>query len=211
MTFKLARDINLKSIANFTPIGNSSNPFTGVFDGNGRKISNLTINTDKDNAGLFGNVRVGTIKNLNLLNAKVASSGRYAGALVGYIVSSGFQIENCNVISTVKSFTNTGGGLVGSLGKNSSIKNCVVISSVEGGNGVVGSRNGITRDNVLISDAPDNTGSERYYALNVPTGVNVQLKNSGDEAYKAFDGKTYYRAGTELQIVPGASYKKFTI
>lgn len=208
MTFKLARDINLESIANFTPIGTASNRFSGTFDGNDRKISNLTINTDKDHAGLFG-VADGTIKNLTLLNANVTSSGRYAGALVG-----GFSfdnIENCNVISTVKSFTNTGGGLAGLLGLNDAVKNCVVISSVEGGNGIVSVKNGLTIDNVLISDAPDNFGSERYYALDVPTGVTVQLKNSGDETYTAFDGKTYYCAGTELQLVPGASYKKFTI
>ena len=211
MTFKLARDINLESIENFTPIGNSSNKFSGTFDGNGRKISNLTINTDKDHAGLFGYVDSGAIKNLTLINANVTSSGRYAGALVGYSVSTGFQIENCNIISTVKSFTNTGGGLAGLLGLNDAVKNCVVISSVEGGNGIVGVSNNISTGNVLISDASENNFCDRYFALDVPTGVTVQLKNSGDETYTAFDGKTYYCAGTELQLVPGASYKKFTI
>ncbi|MBQ7704133.1 MAG: hypothetical protein IJT73_01700 [Selenomonadaceae bacterium] len=71
ITFKLARDINLESIENFTPIGNSRNRFRGTFDGNVKKISNLTINTAKDYAGLFGcMVAARIIYYSNMLRAK---------------------------------------------------------------------------------------------------------------------------------------------
>ena len=36
---------------NWTPIGGASTPYTGVFSGDGRTISNLTINNATGNAG----------------------------------------------------------------------------------------------------------------------------------------------------------------
>ncbi len=39
----LTSDIDMTGL-NFSPIGNNSTPFSGIFDGNGHTISNLTIN-----------------------------------------------------------------------------------------------------------------------------------------------------------------------
>ena len=53
--YVLENDIDLSSIANWQPIGTLANPFTGILDGNGKTISNLTINRPtEDNIGLFG-------------------------------------------------------------------------------------------------------------------------------------------------------------
>lgn len=56
---------NLSLTGLHTPIGTSSKPFSGIFDGNGYTISNLNITSSTtENVGLFGYVSGGTIKNV---------------------------------------------------------------------------------------------------------------------------------------------------
>ena len=70
-TFVLAEDIDL-GYKEWTPIGNANSNFQGTFDGNGKTISSLYINTpSKSNVGLFGMTTDGEIKNLTVKNAKV--------------------------------------------------------------------------------------------------------------------------------------------
>ena len=70
-TFKLTQDINL-DFNEWTPIGNSTHPFQGTFDGQGHTIANLLITGNKSDVGLFGLTTVGEIKNLVVENAKVS-------------------------------------------------------------------------------------------------------------------------------------------
>ena len=72
-TFVLAADVDLNNFE-WTPIGNSDNPFKGTFDGNGKTVKNLLITGNNSNVGLFGMTTDGEIKNLVVENAKV--SGR---------------------------------------------------------------------------------------------------------------------------------------
>ena len=70
-TIKLGDDIDLGG-KDWTPIGNSTNKFEGVFDGNEKTISNLFINSPtKSDIGLFGFTQRGEVKNFTLKNAKV--------------------------------------------------------------------------------------------------------------------------------------------
>ncbi len=107
-TVKLVNDINLGYKA-WTPIGKvgqsfeSGIYFQGVFEGNGKTVSNLNV-TDKTTAlaaaGLFGAVYNATIKDLSIKNATVTSS-HYAASVVAYAWNS--TIEKCKVINaTVK-------------------------------------------------------------------------------------------------------------
>ncbi len=101
---KLAADINLES-ENWTPIGDitydtKNNPykpaddtkvFSGVFDGNDKVISKLTINRTvggadtQANVGLFGITGEGSvIKNLTLSDVNITTDGRNVGALAGF-------------------------------------------------------------------------------------------------------------------------------
>jgi hypothetical protein len=92
--------------------------FTGVFDGAGHKISNLTINTcgaGNDYLGLFGHVTGGQVKNLCLENVSI-KGGRgssYIGGLAGCSHKS--SIKNCSVTGKVASRDDSDsiGGLVG--------------------------------------------------------------------------------------------------
>ena len=72
-TFQLIDDVDLDN-HEWTPIGNSTNPFKGTFDGNGKTVKNLLITGNNSNVGLFGMTTEGEIKNLAVENAKV--SGR---------------------------------------------------------------------------------------------------------------------------------------
>lgn len=104
--FRLEGDIDMTGYR-FQPIGNKwQNVFAGIFDGNGKKLTGLEINTrEAGYAALFGICdTLSVIKNLTVDNAKVETYGFYCAGIAGW---SRGTIENCNV--TNSSFTNSGG------------------------------------------------------------------------------------------------------
>jgi len=66
------------------PIGSSSDPFTGSFEGHGYEISDLFINRpDKDDVGLFGYVgEGGVINDVEVVNAAITGK-QYVAGVVG--------------------------------------------------------------------------------------------------------------------------------
>ena len=98
-TIVLANDIDLGG-NRWTPIGNSSNhssTFRGTFDGNGKKISNLSV-SGGTGVGLFGMVSPKAIKNLTIENAVIYGT-HYAGALAGWVQSVDSQAHNRGAIT----------------------------------------------------------------------------------------------------------------
>jgi hypothetical protein len=111
----LMADLDLSSYTNWQPIGNSSAPFSGQFDGNGFVIKNLTINRPNElYQGLFGYINsTGAITNLTLENVGVtglAYVGSLAGANLGTITK---VYSTCSVKVTRTSSVSPAGGLVG--------------------------------------------------------------------------------------------------
>ena len=102
-------------------IGNTNNTFSGVFDGNGKKISGLkqkrTFTSSNSNSlnygGLFRNVS-GTVKNLYLENIDINFTERTnVGVKIGGISSySSGIITNCNVSGNII-YTGSMGNLSG--------------------------------------------------------------------------------------------------
>lgn len=93
----------------FTSIGSAANLFTGIFDGQGHTISNLTINNVSNTAtGLFGEIgTTGAVSNVGLIGESVTSSYLSVGGLVG---------ENFGTVSkSYVSGTIAGGAYVGAL------------------------------------------------------------------------------------------------
>ena len=81
--FKLGSNIDLKDVNGFEPIGSSDHPFRGFFLGDGKVISNLTVNKpDGSNVGLFGYCNGATIRNLTLRCASITGHD-HVGVLVG--------------------------------------------------------------------------------------------------------------------------------
>lgn len=123
------------SSAGFQPIGNDeSNAFSGVLDGNGHTIKNLTISVrEAKNAvyvGLFG-YNTGTIKNLGLENGNIygkntkQASEDYLYAYIGSIAGRNRgTIENCY---------NTG-KVVGAAEKGTHYNTLVYVGGIAGNN-----------------------------------------------------------------------------
>ena len=106
--YRMTKDVDLTG-KEVTPIGNSSKPFYGAFDGAGHKITGLSfVKCNEDAAvGLFGVIKNASIRNLTLENASilfdknsgVKDKGLYFGLLVGDARAS--YIDNCHVTGTI--------------------------------------------------------------------------------------------------------------
>ena len=163
--FKLMADIDMSAYTGrqYNIIGTSwANYFTGIFDGNGHVISNLTYSaSSKDYVGLFGYVfSGGQILNLGVENMNITGndyvgglvgnnsgtitacyttgtiigSGDYVGGLVGY--NSGSTITACNTEGTFSGDDHVG-GLVGK-NYNGTIMSCYVTGVISSSGDVVG-------------------------------------------------------------------------
>lgn len=130
--FKLANDLSLESVspASYVAIGTAGCPFAGVFDGDGKTISNLIIDgTGFINTGLFGSIgKTGVVKNLNFNRCAVTSFGENIGIVAG---ESAGTISGVNITSCVVDCNGElGGGIVGNLLAQSVVENCSFSGSV---------------------------------------------------------------------------------
>ena len=151
----------------WTPIGNTyEQPFKGIFDGNGKTITELYINqSGQSHVGLFGSISRGTANNLALQNVSIKggqsvggvtgsvyeggmvqgcfvsgimSGADYIGGVVGHVHAS--TVQNCySAVSLTSTSTNGSGGVIGRINFGT-VKNCYSIGSVAGiaGNGGIG-------------------------------------------------------------------------
>ena len=108
--YELTADIDLARV-DWQPIGSFSEPFTGVFKGNGYTISNLTLKADNiNNIGLFAAIGGrGRIENVGLVNVDI-SGGSNIGSIAGYNFGT---IINSYASGKLIAKINNGGGLVG--------------------------------------------------------------------------------------------------
>jgi hypothetical protein len=136
--FVCVNDINLADYTGtqFNIIGNLDIWFSGVFDGNGKKISNFTYScAGVDYIGLFRLVdgRYAVIKDLDLVDPNVAGTQAGVGSLVGDFASG--AITGCYVTGGRVSGHHDVGGLVGMCGEGlvtSTISNCHAEAVVSG-------------------------------------------------------------------------------
>ena len=141
----LMNDISLadyNTVAGWMPIGTDTAPFTGKFDGNGYKITGLTVNIDatvfRVYVGLFGYINGGSVSNLGV---EIAAGGMtvsgtkdsyddFAGGIAGYAAQC--MITNCYSTGDISFILPTGygddtnmtsGGIVGDA-NNCTIADC---------------------------------------------------------------------------------------
>ena len=130
--FKLMADIDLAEFLEdenpsqgWQPVGTSSVPFKGVFDGNGYKINGLWINRpSSDYVGLFGYTNSAYINNITIIGNSVEGNN-YTGLISGYSI--GTFIGNCNISGRLKGNNCVGG----SVGKSDAITIHNIVSSVK--------------------------------------------------------------------------------
>ena len=116
-----------------------SDPFTGVFDGNNKKISNFNYSSiSRDRVGIFGYINApnAEVKDLGLIDPNIDARQRNnVGSLVGYLRNG--AIINCYAQGgSVSGYENVG-GLVG-YGFGGTITNCYTTTSVSGEGGIGG-------------------------------------------------------------------------
>ena len=140
--------------AGWEPIGiDSTDPFTGTFDGNEHTISGLYCNISSITtvyAGLFGYNR-GDIKNVGIINdnisATTTSGAAYAGGIVGYSkegnISNSYNTGSVNADGSSYDYA---GGIAGN-NYNGSFNDCYNTGTVSGNDyagGIVGYQYGGT-------------------------------------------------------------------
>ena len=113
--YKQTADIDISSYPNWSKIGTTTTAgtnFTGTYDGDGHKITGLSItSTSSTGNGLFGVVGSGgVVKNLGV-SGTINSSHHWSGLLVGY--NYGGTVQNCSSSGSVTSSVNNEGGLIG--------------------------------------------------------------------------------------------------
>ncbi len=111
--FLMTQDIDMSGVTGFTPIGNSTTSFTGVFDGGRHAVQNLTIDLPaQSNVGFFGYIS-GTscqVRNVGMQGGAVTGGGS-VGGLVG--VNWGGTVTGCYATGAVTGVGDYVGGLVG--------------------------------------------------------------------------------------------------
>ncbi len=195
--FVLRDDIDMAEIDTFNLIGDidqhwsdpGSTPFSGVFDGDGHTIENLTIDaTDEVFVGMFSGIdEAGIVTDLTLeeidvagnqpvgglagrsdgtltncrMTGNVEGTGLYVGGLVGFVPSG--SISESEFSGSVIGGNQYTGGLVGRL--NASIDDSMATGTVDGEGMMVGGLVGEMRFNGEIANShstSDVTGSGWY-------------------------------------------------
>ena len=132
------QNIDLSQYKNWMPIGSEKNAFEGSFNGNGYTINNLTFLKpihEEPTIGLFGYAQNCCIKNVNLNNVSILiESPKFH--LVGTLLAKGnrnVELKNISVYGNIEYRTVDyihAGGIVGSLGFDSSIINSSNFSNI---------------------------------------------------------------------------------
>lgn len=138
-TYGLSRDIDMAG-RGFEPIGSAGAPFTGVFMGNGHKISGLSLASGGDFRGLFACVENAVVRGVYVEGSVVGGDG--VGVLAGMCINS--VIDGCAVGGAARGSSGVGGLVGRSVG--SLISRSYSTARVEGSGsdagGLVGSASG---------------------------------------------------------------------
>ena len=139
----------------WTPIGNkASNAFAGNYDGGGFSINGIYITETTDAAGLFGYIKGGTVKNVNIKHS-IIRAGKWSGALVGF---NSAQIYRCSVLECSISGSDYVGAVAGYT--TGYVDYCVSSSSVIGENnvgGIVGCADYVVTNCINTGDVSGNS------------------------------------------------------
>ena len=95
----------------WTPIGTADHPFNGTFNGNGKSITYVTINSTASYQGFFGYIgNSGKVQRLVFDYGSNISGSTQVGCLAGY---NGGTVENCLVLNATVSGTGYVGSIIG--------------------------------------------------------------------------------------------------
>ena len=136
----LTADIDMSaSSAAFQPIGKESAMYSGTFDGQGHKISNLNVTFDFGRVGIFGVIQSpATIKNLVMdETCSIEQTKEHRAALIGSVMGTkgDVYLENLGMEGTIRLVGGNGAGILGNNDgdvANLHLKNCYVTGNILG-------------------------------------------------------------------------------
>ena len=186
----LTEDIDMSELGEdeyFEPIGTSSNPFKGEFDGQNHKIINFgqyileneedensgyyTLQLSGDAQGFIGYASGATIKNFSISGAFEYNSGTGVGAVGWATGSSLINIHSALDIAVV-GVSHHIGGVCGHLSENSSATNCTFggkITETAGSHDCIGGIGAYSNNGVSYTNCA-NYGTIIYSAANAYAG-----------------------------------------
>lgn len=199
----LTRDIDLSAgdlIHYWTPIGTSSNPFEGIFFGNGHKISNVFINdlsvSQNSGSGLFGN-NLGVIANVKIENVVDNSSASSKGFLVGindrindnegYVVE-GYVVD-CYVVANTENIIKIENNSIrpaGSIGTNNGKVINSTAKTITGGVFKRGNNPWYNNTEIRVITDSALSGKFDYYQLN--SNIKLREKAVAKNIYPLWEG-----------------------
>ena len=153
----LTANITIHEGQTWTPIGTSSNPYTGTFDGAGNTIEDLKIEGGSAQyQGFVGYLGAGAIQNLTLGESCSVTGGKYSGGVCGW--NDAGAITGCTNKGAVNGSDRDTGGICGSARKGSAIQNCTNTGTVTGDTQNTGGVCGYSDANASVTNCY-NTGS----------------------------------------------------
>ncbi|MBR5324638.1 MAG: hypothetical protein IKV14_07485 [Muribaculaceae bacterium] len=138
------------SAQQWVPIGEYgvfyNDSFEGIFDGKGHTISGVYITKEYSYNGLFGDLKHGSIKNLNVKDSYIVKGSKCTGGLVAYVHGTSIEsdgvklVANCSFQGVIEGNGSNGtyvGGIVGHEESSSkfTIKNCSNEGRISDANG----------------------------------------------------------------------------
>lgn len=144
---RLTADIALSGT--WTPMGAdaSGRRYTGIFDGQGHKITGLSISATSASQGLFGTIDGATIQNFSLAGT-VSSNSDNVGSVVGYAKGASTIKDIVSTVNiTMTAAKSHLGGIAGNIESGTSVLGCTYSgtlnagSSTDSNGGIVGFAN----------------------------------------------------------------------
>ncbi|GBU21498.1 hypothetical protein R80B4_01391 [Fibrobacteres bacterium R8-0-B4] len=203
--YELVCDIEIPATAHFEPIGSASAPFTGVFRGNGYRISGIDMGRDGvgDFAGLFGYAEGADIRGL-FVEGSVAGVDN-AGMLVGMCVNT--VIDSCGVSGSVRGRSGVG-GLAGRAAASLISRSYSTASVAGSGTEIGGLAGGFSGSFMTRSYASGSVAGGAYVGGAVGWGSGGYVQDcyaSGDVSGEGPVGGFICRAGGGVGVLRGYS------
>ena len=146
--YELKAHIDLSGWGNWEPIGDTSNQFNAIFEGNHYTISNLTINSSVNggSVGLFSTTaRTAEIRNVGLLNVKITNTtGTIISSVGGLIGSNRGKVKGSYVIAKLIKGDSIVGGLVGFNSNTTITESYAIVKNINSRADSVGGLVGVT-------------------------------------------------------------------
>ena len=203
--FELANDLDMTGWV-LPPIGTKDHPFIGNFNGNGFKISNLTISNDYDSYnrtpyGILNNITKTQFKNNVNIIGLFGVVGNYNGAISGSYNTSANEIINTGInnLTVASTSTTTLAGLAagyvnGSL-EGVAVNNSYIDLRNSGGQAITSITNNIS-DYSLIGYAASSDYLAKLQSstttYDTPTVSNPFISQGGDEWGASIEMKKMY-------------------